>query len=64
MILIVENEKTQEVLAQIKKCHGCEDAVIIGNVTSDDVASVLMETGIGGKRIIQPLEGVMIPRIC
>jgi hydrogenase expression/formation protein HypE len=65
MIIIVENEKSQEVLAEIKKCQGCEDAAIIGKVTSDEARPiVLLETCIGGKRIIQPFEGVMIPRIC
>lgn len=65
MIIIVEKEKSHEVLAMMKRCKGCEDAAIIGKFTSDVVRpSVLLETGIGGKRIIPSLEGVMLPRIC
>lgn len=64
MIIIVKKEKSQEVLDEIKRC-GCEDAAIIGAFTSNQVRpSVLLETGIGGKRMLQPLEGVMLPRIC
>lgn len=65
LIIIVENKVSQEVLAEIKKCPGCEDAAIIGKFTADEARpSVLLETCIGGKRMIQPLEGVMLPRIC
>lgn len=65
MIIIVENEKSQEVLEEIKRCQGCEDAAIIGKFTSNEVRpNVLLETCMGGKRMLQPLEGVMLPRIC
>lgn len=65
MIIIAEKEKSQDILDVVRSCEGCENAAIIGSFTSNiDNPNVLLETSIGGKRMIQPLEGVMLPRIC
>jgi len=40
------------------------DAVIIGEVTSDNPGEVIMKTTIGTKRIIDMLSGEQLPRIC
>lgn len=65
MILIVNKEKCEDILKEISKCEGCEEAAIIGSVTKNiSHPIVLLKTFIGGKRIIEPLEGPMLPRIC
>ena len=65
MILVVDQNEGQNIVKEIRKCEGCEDAKIIGSLV--DVGSaptVFIETFIGGKRILGPLEGAMLPRIC
>lgn len=65
MILVVDQNKSESVLKEIRQCEGCEDAAIIGSfIKNESRAIVFMETYIGGKRIIAPLEGDMLPRIC
>ncbi len=43
--------------------HGLK-AQIIGNVVSDHPKQVIMESAIGGKRIVSMLPGEQLPRIC
>jgi len=65
MIIVVDKLKAREVLAEIRQCEGCEDAEMIGQfVPTGRSPKVVMETDIGGRRIIGPLEGNMLPRIC
>ena len=65
MIIVVDKQKAGEILEEIRRCAGCEDAAIIGNfVLSGLTPKVVMETYIGGRRIVGPLEGAMLPRIC
>jgi len=65
MILVVEENKSKEVLEELRQCQGCKDSAIIGTfVFTGTKPIVFMETYIGGKRIIGPLEGEMLPRIC
>ncbi|MCF6465164.1 hydrogenase expression/formation protein HypE [Clostridium sp. Cult2] len=65
MILVVDQKESQSILKEIRQCEGCEDAAIIGSFINCRAQSIVfMETHIGGKRIIGPLEGAMLPRIC
>jgi hydrogenase expression/formation protein HypE len=41
-----------------------KDAVIIGEVTDDHPGLVVMQTSIGGRRIVDMLSGEQLPRIC
>jgi hydrogenase expression/formation protein HypE len=57
--------------AQADRLLGClkddplgRDARIIGEVTSDHKSKVLMQTQIGGERIVDMLSGEQLPRIC
>ena len=43
--------------------HG-RHAAIIGEITDAPAGSVLLETAIGGNRIIDMLQGEQLPRIC
>lgn len=64
MILVVDQGKSRTILEKIKEVEGFEDASIIGAFTDSRMSLVYMETPIGGKRILGPLEGDMLPRIC
>ncbi|QUH26402.1 hydrogenase expression/formation protein HypE [Serpentinicella alkaliphila] len=65
LIIIVEKQNAEEVLDEIRRCEGCEDATIIGGFDLIGVhPRVVMETYIGGRRIVSPLEADMLPRIC
>ncbi|MDD5223309.1 MAG: hydrogenase expression/formation protein HypE [bacterium] len=41
-----------------------KDAVIIGQVSGENPGRVLLQTRIGGHRILEPLSGEQFPRIC
>jgi hydrogenase expression/formation protein HypE len=63
MVIGVVAEKAEEVLTAIKKDKYGRDAQIIGEATSE-FEEVILETEIGGKRIIPPPLGDPVPRIC
>ncbi|WP_326907210.1 hypothetical protein [Sedimentibacter sp. MB31-C6] len=65
MILVVDKNESKNILKEVAQCEGCEDSAIIGSFVKGGIQSIVfMETLIGGKRIIGPLEGNMLPRIC
>jgi hypothetical protein len=41
-----------------------KDAAIIGEITSEHIGKSIVETGIGGQRILDMLSGEQLPRIC
>lgn len=63
-IIVVKEEMAKEVLNTIRSYKGYENAEIIGGFIKDAFNIVCMETHLGGKRIINELEGEMLPRIC
>ena len=64
MILVAEKAKAKEILECLQKLNHCVDAQIIGEFLEDKNQQVIIENSFGGKRIITPLEGEMVPRIC
>lgn len=64
VIVIVSEEDSQKVLEAMKKSPNGVDSQIIGEVVSDERNVVYLETGIGGKRIINVPAGELLPRIC
>ncbi len=56
-------QKAEEVLATLKKTKEGRDAAIIGEATSE-AREVVIETEVGGKRILAPPVGDPVPRIC
>jgi hydrogenase expression/formation protein HypE len=44
--------------------EGCEAASEIGEVRTEPPGMVLMQTGFGGRRVIDQLVGDPLPRIC
>lgn len=63
VVLGVVKEKAEEILASIRKHPLGNNAAIIGEVT-DDIQGVVLQTSIGGRRILQKPMGDPVPRIC
>ena len=56
-------QKAEEILSTLRMTKEGRDAQIIGEAT-DDFSEVVLETVVGGKRIMAPPIGDPIPRIC
>jgi hydrogenase expression/formation protein HypE len=64
LVAIVGKHHVEEILLAMKEDRYGKDAVIIGEVISENPGSVLMRTKIGGTRIVDMLTGEPLPRIC
>ena len=51
-------------LAALRAVPGCERAAEIGEVKTEPPGMVLVETGFGGRRVMDQLVGDPLPRIC
>jgi len=63
-IAIVSNTIADDVVELLKQESGCERVSKIGVVTEEHPGKVLMQSGIGGRRVINMLAGEQLPRIC
>ena len=63
VIAIIDPTEADALLAKWQNLEQGQDAAIIGVVNSD-VVSVVVETEIGGERILEALEDDPLPRIC
>jgi hydrogenase expression/formation protein HypE len=59
---IVSNSVAEEILA-ILKSFGQKPS-IIGQITNDTNGKIVLESAFGGKRVVSPLIGEQLPRIC
>jgi len=64
VIAIVAKNRASSVLAKMKKHALGKESSIIGEITNKNKSRVVLETIIGGKRIIDRLTGDQLPRIC
>jgi len=64
VVLIVGKEDAETVLKTMQKNRFGKEARIIGEVSNEHTGKVIMQTQIGGKRIIDMLVGDQLPRIC
>jgi hydrogenase expression/formation protein HypE len=64
LIAILASEHADAVMKAMKQHPYGKSAVIIGDVTKAPSGMVLLETTIGGSRIIDMLRGEQLPRIC
>jgi len=64
LIAFVPEKDAQKALELIQKDEFGKHAVIIGEVTSNDPGRVLLQTAIGGTRVVDMLTGEQLPRIC
>lgn len=63
-LAVVAPEIADQALALFRACPEGREAAIIGTVTSGISGRVALKTTIGGTRVITPLHGAPLPRIC
>ncbi len=64
LIAVVEKTAAESVLAAMRS-HECgQHAAVIGEVADTPAGTVLLETAIGGNRVMDMLQGEQLPRIC
>ncbi len=64
LVAFVAAEAADEALAALRAVPGCADAAEIGEVKTEPPGMVLVQTGFGGKRVMDQLVGDPLPRIC
>ena len=64
LIACVDSNHAEAVLDAVKEDDFGHEAAIIGEVISDHPGQVIMQTRIGGTRIVDMLTGEQLPRIC
>ena len=63
-ITIVDSDIADAVLRMMKNDEKGRNSAIIGEITEEHPNKVVMHSSIGGKRIVSPLIGEQLPRIC
>lgn len=63
-LAIVDGKKADEILNVMQQTKEGKDAVIIGRLEEGRAGRVLINTPIGGSRVVTPLHGEPLPRIC
>jgi len=64
LVAFVAPESAPQALAALRSVPGCERAAEIGEVGGEPGGLVLVETGFGGRRVLDLLVGDPLPRIC
>ena len=64
LIAVVEGSVAEALVSMMKKHEHGRHAAIIGEIADSPAGMVLLETAIGGSRIIDMLQGEQLPRIC
>ncbi|KLE17497.1 hydrogenase expression/formation protein HypE [Clostridium sp. C8] len=64
MVIVVEESEAENILKKIQEFNGGKNAKIIGEFIKESRNTIFIENYFGGKRILPPLEGNMLPRIC
>ena len=64
LVAFVAPEAAADALSALRSVPGCEQAAEVGEVKSEPPGMVLVETGFGGRRVMDMLVGDPLPRIC
>ncbi len=64
LLAVVDKQAADSVFAAMKRHPDGSNAAIIGEVRESPARTVLLDTSIGGSRIVDMLRGEMLPRIC
>ena len=64
LLAFVGADDAQQILRSVRQSPYGADAEIIGEVVADHAGQVVMETRIGGTRMVDMLAGEQLPRIC
>ena len=63
-VALVAPDKAEAILTLMQSTPEGKDAALIGRVTADYPGRVVLKTAIGGERLVEPLSGEPLPRIC
>lgn len=64
LVAFVDGDRVEDALATLKDHPLGEGAAMIGRVVPDHPELVVLETGLGGTRVVDTLPGDQLPRIC
>lgn len=64
VVTIVAAEEADTILAEMRAHPLGRDSSIIGEVVEEHPGTVVMDTAVGGRRIVDMLSGAQLPRIC
>jgi hydrogenase expression/formation protein HypE len=64
IVMIIRPHAAEKLMNELKKTELAKNAAVIGSITSEHPAKVVMNSTIGGKRLLNMLNGEMLPRIC
>ena len=64
LVAFVAPEAAEAALAALRQVPGCGQAAEIGEVRTEPLGMVLVETAFGGRRVMDQLVGDPLPRIC
>ncbi len=64
VVMVVPREHAEDALEAMRGTEKGKNAAIIGEVIDRYRGKVLVETGIGGKRFLEPPAGDPVPRVC
>jgi hydrogenase expression/formation protein HypE len=63
-LVVVSQEMTEGALAIMQSCDEGKEAQVIGKLCAGKPGRVVINTPIGGSRVVTPLHGEPLPRIC
>lgn len=63
-VMIVDAADAEKIVKELRKCEFGENSAIIGEIVDDHIGKSIVETSIGGQRILDMLSGEQLPRIC
>ena len=64
LVAVVAAQQAEEILAAMHQYELGQQAAIIGEITDQAKPRVVLQTAIGGARLLTPLQGQPLPRIC
>jgi hydrogenase expression/formation protein HypE len=64
LVVIVDAAIEEQVLSLMRRDPKGANSACVGSFTSDHPSKVVMHSSIGGKRVVSPLLGEQLPRIC
>jgi hydrogenase expression/formation protein HypE len=64
LVAFVPSDQAEAVLTAMRKDPYGNDAAVIGEATGKSPGTVVLNTAVGGQRILSPLSGELLPRIC
>jgi len=63
-LVIVKSDSARQTLKIMRQCPEGKDAAVIGTMDNTKAGRVSMKTSVGGTRVVTPLHGEPLPRIC